>query len=122
MSNEPFLSLLLASIGTFALLIYGSRFLIDTFNLFPEDTEDPLSFKNTLHHAWGSSSSSKHAFFPSKMNKESMDDALAGLKDNMVPIGLAVLLGFSAAVAFFVFGKSKSESDESSEVKEVADA
>ncbi|CCA68189.1 related to cytochrome-b5 reductase [Serendipita indica DSM 11827] len=105
MSNE--VTLLLAStVGTLALLVYGSRYIIDTFNLFPEDTQDPLSFKNTLHRAWGSSSS-KHAFSASKMSTASTNDALANLKDNMVPIGLAIFLGFSAAVAYFVFGKSK---------------
>lgn len=95
---------------TLSLLVFGSRYVVDSFDLFPADPEgDPTSFKNILHNAWGSSSPPRFKSSNKMGQAGSSDSPLIG--DNLIaPIGLAVLVGLGAIVAFFVFGKSKSQS------------
>jgi len=104
-----------ALLGSFAftlsLLTFGSRFIIDKFGLFPPDPlGDPTSFKNTLHHAWGSSSASKGGLFSATMSQKISNGDFGDIKEYLAPIGFAVVLGLGVIFSFFVFGKSKSES------------
>jgi hypothetical protein len=104
-----------ALLGSFAftlsLLIFGSRFIVDEFGLFrPDPLGDPTSFKNTLHHAWGSSSASKGGLFSATMSQKIANGDFGDLKEYLAPVGFAVVLGFGAIFSSFVFGKSKSES------------
>jgi hypothetical protein len=104
-----------ALLGSFAftlsLLIFGSRFIVDKFGLFPPDPlGDPTSFKNTLHHAWGSPSASKGGLFSATMSQKIATGDFGDLKEYLAPMGFAVVLGLGAIFSFVVFGKSKSES------------
>jgi hypothetical protein len=97
---------------TLSLLIVGSRYLVNTLNLFPADpTGSPLSFRNILHSAWGASPARYNdGHSTNTMGQTGSSDSFL-IGDNLIaPIGLAVLLGFGAIVAFFVFGKTKSRS------------
>ncbi|KAG8834162.1 NADH-cytochrome b5 reductase [Serendipita sp. 399] len=108
MSNQTQAVIFVASFGlSLALLIFGSRFVIETFNLFPPDPHDPYSFKNTLHHAWGKSSKQSGGNFFAKMSQNPTEDLIGDVKEFARPIGFAVLLGLSAFVSYYVFGKSK---------------
>lgn len=96
---------------TLSVLIFGSRFIIDKLNLFPPDPLGaPTSFKNTLHHAWGSSSAPKDGLFSDTMYQKIANGDFSDLREYMAPMGFAVVLGLGAIVSVFMFGKSKSES------------
>ncbi|KAG9031771.1 NADH-cytochrome b5 reductase, partial [Serendipita sp. 407] len=108
MSNQTQAVLFIGSFGlSLALLVFGSRFVVQTFNIFPPDPHDPHSFKNTLHRAWGASSQQTDDNFFTKMTQKPIMDTIEEMKDLAAPIGFAVLLGLSAVVAYYVFGKSK---------------
>jgi hypothetical protein len=105
MSSHTSLTFVGSFVLTLSLLIFGSRYVVETLNLFPSDPSSDLdSFQNILHRAWGSSKNSGSR----PMSEIFKSTPLEGLEDKMMPIGFAVFLGLSAIAAFFVFGKSKS--------------
>lgn len=101
-------------LGSFALtlflLIFGSQFLVQTFDLFPADpSAPPTSLRNVLHHAWGSSPSSGINLISKLMSQKSTGDSPIDIQGLLMPVGFAVLIGLGAIVSVFVFGKSKSQ-------------
>jgi hypothetical protein len=109
MSSQYQTVIFVGSFGlTLSLLIVGSRYLVNTLNLFPADpTGSPDSFRNILHYAWGARYDGGHS--ADTMGQDGSSDSLL-IGDNLIaPIGLAVLVGFGAIVAYFVFGKTKSQ-------------
>lgn len=93
---------------TLALLIFSSRFIINTLELFPPDPDgSPYSIRNILHTAWGSSSP-KYKDSAAQFMASTANQNVLGIDSDMVaPIGFAILLGASALIAFFVFGNKK---------------
>ncbi|KAG8809051.1 hypothetical protein FRC18_004746, partial [Serendipita sp. 400] len=88
MSNQTQAVLFIGSFGlSLALLVFGSRFVVQTFNIFPPDPHDPHSFKNTLHRAWGASSEQTDNNFFTKMTQKPIMDTIEEMKDLAAPIG-----------------------------------
>lgn len=96
----------LALVGSFVVtlgvLIFGSRLVVDYFNLFPgDDSGDPLAFRNVLHQAWGSSKAGS-------IMDNKMEEIFGDSKTLVAPLGIAALVGLAAIFAFYAFG-NKSE-------------
>lgn len=102
------LALVGSFIVTFGVLIFGSRLIVDYLNLFPGDNSgDPLTLKNILHQAWGSSKQQQTDSVRSIIESK-MEELLGDSKNLVAPLGIAALVGLAAIFAFYAFGnKSK---------------
>lgn len=89
-------------------LIFGSRALIEYYDLFPPDpySEDPLTWRNVLHSAWGVRRKSlleqQLANDPEFLKKYTVT-----MDDMKIPIAIAVVFGFSAVAMFFALKKER---------------
>jgi hypothetical protein len=102
----------LALVGSFVVtlgvLFFGSRLVVDYFNLFPgDDSSDPLTLRNVIHQAWGSS---KHdqADTARSLIESKMEQVFGDSKNLIAPLGIAAFVGLAAIFAFYAFG-NKSE-------------
>jgi hypothetical protein len=93
---------------TLGVLFFGSRLVVDYFNLFPgDDSSDPLTLRNVIHQAWGSS---KHdqADTARSLIESKMEQVFGDSKNLIAPLGIAAFVGLAAIFAFYAFG-NKSE-------------
>ena len=90
----------------FLALVFGSRTLIEYYDLFPPDpySDDPLTWRNVLHNAWGVRRKS-----PLEQQLENDSEFLkkytVTMDDMKIPIIIAVVLGFTAVATFFALSK-----------------
>jgi len=87
-------------------LIFGSRALIEYYDLFPPDpySDDPLTWRNVRHNAWGVRRKS-----PLEQQLENDPEFLrkytVTMDDMKLPIAIAVVLGFTVVATFFALSK-----------------
>lgn len=92
-------------LGTLS-LIFGSRALIEYYDLFPPDpySDDPLTWRNVLHNAWGVRRKS-----PFEQQLENDPEFLkrytVTMDDMKLPIAIVIVLSCTVVVAFFALGK-----------------
>jgi len=87
-------------------LIFGSRALIENYDLFPPDpySDDPLTWRNILHNAWGVR---RKSLLEQQLENdpEFLKKYTVTMDDMKLPIAIAVLLGFTAVAAFFAISR-----------------
>ena len=92
-------------LGTLS-LIFGSRALIEHYDLFPPDpySDDPLTWRNVLHNAWGVR---RKSLLEQQLENdpEFLKKYTVTMDDMKLPIAITLVLSCTVVVAFFALSK-----------------
>ena len=92
-------------LGTLS-LIFGSRALIEYYDLFPPDpySDDPLTWRNVIHNAWGVR---RKSLLEQQLENDSefLKKYTVTMADMKLPIAIAIALSCTVVVAFFALNK-----------------